>query len=204
FMSLGATAGTPVTVLPARLYVKAGTSGYILGGLNTSGGTATPTWSAVEIPYGTATNIVMTYIVDNISSTQYATLLIGAQPLLTNMTGTGAAPATIASVALRQGSGTGNIDVDNIVVTSFAPTSTLAVTDVINVKNAFVQNTQVTDAIHFGAKADVKIYNMNGQVVKTASVSNTRALDASDLQPGMYIVTGSVEGQPVSQKILKK
>ena len=204
FMSLGATAGTPVTVLPARLYVKAGTSGYILGVLNTSGGTATPTWSAVEIPYGTATNIVMTYIVDNISSTQYATLLIGAQPLLTNMTGTGAAPATIASVALRQGSGTGNIDVDNIVVTSFVPSSTLAVTDVINVKSAFVQNTQVTDAIHFGSKADVKIYNMNGQVVKTASVSNTRALDASDLQPGMYIVTGSVDGQPVSQKILKK
>ncbi len=208
FMSLGATSGTSVTTLPARLYVKAGTTGYILGVLNNSGGTVAPTYSAVEIPYGTASNIVLSYIIDNINSTQTATLLIGAQPILTNSTGTTAPPANIASVVLRQAgnatAGTGNISVDNIVVTSFAPTSTLAVTDVINVKSAFVQNTQVTDAIHFGAKADVKIYNMNGQVVKTASVSNTRALDASDLQPGMYIVTGSVEGQPVSQKILKK
>ena len=82
--------------------------------------------------------------------------------------------------------------------------SALGVSDVINVKSNFVQNTFVTDEIQFGAKSDVKIYNMNGQVVKAASVSEFRALDASDLQPGMYIVTGSVEGQPVSQKILKK
>ncbi len=114
-----------------------------------------------------------------------------------------AGPVTVR-ISYPTGTATGNkqVTVDNVAWS--ANGSTLAVNDLISVKSAFVQNTQVTDAIHFGAKADVKIYNMNGQVVKTASVSNTRALDASDLQPGMYIVTGSVDGQPVSQKILKK
>ncbi len=120
--------------------------------------------------------------------------------------GTGPAPAMTNSTSVSRvnGADTNNNAADFVAGTPTPTNSTLAVTDVINVKSAFVQNTQVTDAIHFGSKADVKIYNMNGQVVKTASVSNTRALDASDLQPGMYIVTGSVDGQPVSQKILKK
>lgn len=119
-------------------------------------------------------------------------------------TGPAAAMTNSTSVSRVNGADTNNNAADFVAGTPTPINSTLAVTDIISVKSAFVQNTQVTDAIHFGAKADVKIYSMNGQVVKTASVSNTRALDASDLQPGMYIVTGSVEGQPVSQKILKK
>lgn len=120
-------------------------------------------------------------------------------PAITNQTN----PVTFRFYFFDAEATTGTFSVDDVVITG-SVNGALAVNDVTNVKSAFVQNTQVTDAIHFGAKADVKIYNMNGQVVKTASVSNTRALDASDLQPGMYIVTGSVDGQPVSQKILKK
>ncbi|MBW8360779.1 MAG: T9SS type A sorting domain-containing protein [Kaistella sp.] len=202
-MSLGGTAGTPVTSLPARVYVKSGTTGYILGVLNNSGGTVTPTYSTVEIPYGTATNVVVSYIVNNIAMTQTATLLIGSQPLLTNATGTNTTP-TIASVALRQGTSTGNVTIDNVIVTTFAPTAVLGVSDVSNLNSNFVRNTMVNDEINFGAKSDVKVYNMNGQVVKSASVSANKNLNVSDLQNGMYIVTGMVEGTPVSQKILKK
>ncbi|MBF6609569.1 MAG: T9SS type A sorting domain-containing protein, partial [Chryseobacterium sp.] len=68
----------------------------------------------------------------------------------------------------------------------------------------FVKNTLVTENIYFGSEADVKIYNMNGQVVRTAKVSENNNMNVSDLQPGAYIVTGIVNGQPVSQKILKK
>ena len=83
------------------------------------------------------------------------------------------------------------------------PTS-LAVVDFQNIKNQFVKNTVVKDVIKFNAKADVKIFSMNGQVVKSASVSEDKNLEVSDLTPGMYIVTGMINGQAVSTKIVKK
>ncbi len=97
----------------------------------------------------------------------------------------------------------GTFSVDDVVIDGTV-TSSLGVVENFTTKSNFVKNTQVADFIHFGSKADVKIYNMNGQVVKTANVSDRAALDASDLTPGMYIVTGTVEGKAVSQKILKK
>lgn len=83
-------------------------------------------------------------------------------------------------------------------------TSSLSVSDINSAKFSLVKNTLVEDAVFFGAKADVKVYNMNAQVVKSAAVSETKNLDVADLQPGMYIVTGTVNGEAVSQKILKK
>jgi hypothetical protein len=83
--------------------------------------------------------------------------------------------------------------------------STLAVSDVSKAKGNLVKNTFVTnEEITFGAQAkDVKVYNMFGQVVKTASVNENESLNVSELQKGSYIVTGTVNNQPVSQKILK-
>jgi len=215
FLSLGDVATTTnvstnaVSVLPARVYVKAGTAGYLLGILNTSGGTVTPTYSTTEIPYGTAANITVTYTVTNGSSTtQSATLQIGSQPLLTNATGTSNAPSNAASVVIRQSgsatSGTGNITIDNINVLAY-PTGSLAVSDFNKSKSNFVKNTFVkNEEITFGADVkDVKIYTLTGQVVKTASVKDGAALNVAELAKGNYIVTGTVNNQPVSQKILK-
>jgi hypothetical protein len=89
---------------------------------------------------------------------------------------------------------------------SLTPNSgTLAVTDLSTTKSNFVKNTFVkTNEITFGAQAkDVKVYNMYGQVVKTASVKENESLNVSELQKGNYIVTGTVNNQQVSQKILK-
>ena len=84
-------------------------------------------------------------------------------------------------------------------------TGTLAVTDLSTAKSSFVKNTFVkTNEITFGAQVkDVKVYNMFGQVVKTASVRESESLNVAELQKGNYIVTGTVNNKPVSQKILK-
>lgn len=83
--------------------------------------------------------------------------------------------------------------------------SSLAVSDVTNIKTNFIKNTLVkNEEIVFGADVkDVKVYNMLGQVVKTASVKDNGAVNVAELQKGNYIVTGTVNNQPVSQKILK-
>ncbi|KFE99480.1 nuclease [Chryseobacterium formosense] len=83
--------------------------------------------------------------------------------------------------------------------------ATLAVSDLNKTKSNFVRNTFVkNDEITFGADAkDVKVYTLSGQLVKTASVKANGTLNVADLAEGNYIVTGTVNNQAVSQKILK-
>lgn len=207
FMALGGTAGTSVTLLYGRLYIKGSTTGYTLGILNNAGGTATPTYGA-EIPYGTPANILVTYTVDNIASTNAATLQINSQPLLTNATGTSTAATAIASVAIRQAgnatAGTGSLTIDNLVARVYA-NGTLAVSDLNKSKSSFIKNTFVkNEEIIFGSDVkEVKVYNMFGQIVKSAAVKGNTSLNVAELPKGNYIVTGMVNNQPVSQKILK-
>ncbi|WP_313502956.1 T9SS type A sorting domain-containing protein [Kaistella carnis] len=80
----------------------------------------------------------------------------------------------------------------------------LAVGDVNATKVNLVKNTVVENNILFAAKADVQILNMSGQVVKTAVVNENTSLDVTSLSKGMYVVTATVNGKAVSQKIMKK
>lgn len=89
--------------------------------------------------------------------------------------------------------------VDNVNISS-----SLAVGDISKSKINLVKNTIVKDVITFGAKANVKIINLNGQVVKSVSVDNGSSLNVSSLQKGVYIVTAEVNGDAVSQKIIKQ
>ncbi|RRQ46856.1 T9SS type A sorting domain-containing protein [Chryseobacterium sp. SC28] len=200
FLMFGGTAGTTVTTFYGRLYIKGSATGYTLGILNNSGGTATPTYGT-EIAYGTPANILVTYNAANI-----ATLKIDGQPLLINSTGTSAVATNLASIAIRQAgnatSGTGAVSIDDLIARTY--TGTLSVLDPSKTKANLVKNTIVGNEIIFGAAANVSIYNAAGQMVKTAEVSENSRLDVSALPKGNYIVTGLVKGQAVSQKIIKK
>ncbi len=81
---------------------------------------------------------------------------------------------------------------------------TMAVVDANTTKANLVKNTIVANELIFGASAKVSIYNTAGQVVKTADITENSKLDVSVLPKGIYIVTGLVNGQAVSQKIIKK
>ncbi|WP_267401988.1 MULTISPECIES: lamin tail domain-containing protein [unclassified Chryseobacterium] len=118
------------------------------------------------------------------------------------------APSNTTSIARISGD-TNNNSVDFVEGAPTPQNSTmgaLAVSDV-NLSRAsnFVKNTFVkTSEITFGSDVkDVKIYNMFGQIVKSASVKAGASVNVADLAKGNYIVTGTVNNQPVSQKILK-
>jgi len=123
--------------------------------------------------------------------------------------GAGSAPSpTILNSITRTNGDTNNNNVDfTITLPTPQSSGTLAVNDLQNsmAKNRFVQNTFVkNEEITFGTDVkDVKIYNLFGQIVKTASVKEGTNLNIAELQKGNYIVTGTVNNQPVSQKILK-
>lgn len=83
-------------------------------------------------------------------------------------------------------------------------TASLATSDVTKSKKVFVKNTSVDNEIYFGVKTDIKIFNVNGQIIKTGSVSENGTLNIAELQKGIYFVTGIVSGKIVSEKIIKK
>lgn len=97
--------------------------------------------------------------------------------------------------------GTRQLVLDDVAWTA---ASVLGVADDVTTKKSLVKNTAVENEITFASKSDVKIYSVNGQIVKSASVNENTSLNVSDLPKGMYIVAGTVDGEAVSQKILKK
>ncbi len=124
--------------------------------------------------------------------------------------GSAAAPAmsNSTSVSRTNGVDTNNNSAD---FTAGAPTpqnsasGSLAVSDFNKTKSSFVKNTFIkNDEISFGSEVkNVKVYTLSGQLVKTSSVKANETLNVAELAKGNYIVTGTVNNQPVSQKILK-
>ncbi len=112
------------------------------------------------------------------------------------------APAPAATIMIKNGQTVSSAQI-RIVSVEITYTDGLAVTDIYGTGVKLVKNTNVNNTIVFGAKANVQIVNANGQVVKTAAVSENSNLDVSSLAKGMYIVTAEVNGQKVSQKIIK-
>lgn len=120
------------------------------------------------------------------------------------VTPTGTIPsATNLSIRFTNNLASTQWRLDDITLTGNSNGS-LATNEVKGNKNVFVKNTLVDSELNFGANGDVKIYNVNGQVVKEAKVSADKALNVQDLNKGTYIVTGTVNGNKVSEKIIKK
>ena len=92
-------------------------------------------------------------------------------------------------------------------VTVTYETNTLGVNDVKATKKIMLKNTMVDNTLSFQTKgnATVRVYNTNGQLVKTANVSAQNAnVNVANLPKGNYVVTAELDGETVSQKILKK
>lgn len=122
--------------------------------------------------------------------------------------GSAAAPSpTILNSITRITGDTNQNGIDFTISLPTPQSGVLSITDLSNntarsgfIKNSFVKNEEIT----FGADVkDVKIYSLSGQLVKTASVKEGSSINVAELQKGNYIVTGTVNNQPVSQKILK-
>ncbi len=130
----------------------------------------------------------------------------------TNLVGDESAPVTLRIYGSDSpgtgtpSAGTANWRIDDISLMVTSSTASLAVIDAKNkkagsfVKNSFVQNNEIV----FGSDVkDVKVFNMFGQLVKEGSVKQNGTVNVAELAKGNYIVTGTVNNQPVSQKVLK-
>ena len=204
FLMLSSQSGTSVSNFYGRLFIKKGSgAGYVLG---ISNSTSTAVYSTVELPVATDVSVKVAFSVSGSNST--STLTINNETPITSTSAV--APTVLKSVVIRQAgsatAGTGNVSIDNLVVTTY-PSNTLSVGDITKTKNIFLKNTMVDNTLSFQTKgnATVRVYNTNGQLVKTANISAQNAnVNVANLPKGNYVVTAELNGETVSQKILKK
>lgn len=205
FLMLSSQSGNSgVSNFYGRLFIKKGSgAGYVLG---ISNSTSTAVYSTVELPVATDVSVKVAFSVSGGNST--STLTINNETPITSTSAV--APTVLKSVVIRQAgsatAGTGNVSIDNLVVTTY-PSNTLSVGDITKTKNIFLKNTMVDNTLSFQTKgnASVKVYNANGQLVKSATISAQNAnVNVANLPKGNYVVTAELNGETVSQKILKK
>ncbi|WP_051259596.1 T9SS type A sorting domain-containing protein [Epilithonimonas tenax] len=122
---------------------------------------------------------------------------------VTPASGFTAGPVTLRFYFYGAEAVTGTFSVDDVVITGTVAPG-LAVSDLTKANSTLVKNTVVAESIAFAKTSDIQIINAAGQVVKTAKVTEGSTLNVSSLAKGMYIVTGTVNGEKVSQKIIKK
>lgn len=115
------------------------------------------------------------------------------------VTFTSPAAATVFQLAVRGYNNATNVAFDDFSLTL----GSMAVTDFSKSKYSLVKNTVVGESISFAKTADIQIINAAGQVVKAAKVTEGSTLNVSSLAKGAYIVTGTVNGEKVSQKVIK-
>lgn len=170
-----------------------------------NGGVGTFTFSYRKAFTGGTNNRVLAVLVDGVEKTLIPAFgAAGADATVyTSTTTVNKTGVVKIKITYPAGTATGNkqITIDNV---SWTAAPTASVSDVNSTKTNLVKNTVVANSILFAAKADVQIVSMNGQVVKSTSVNENTSLDVTSLPKGMYIVTGTVNGNAISQKIIKK
>ena len=219
----GSTNPWTVNAFPAGTKIAAGK--YFLIGLNkgtTGAGVALPT-PDYDVPQATALalsgsngKIVLTTATTSFgTSSQCPTAgtiidFVGYGTTNCSETSPTGTALTVTTAAIRKSVSGVFVDTDNNSndFTTGTPnplnSSFLSVGVIKVFRGNFVKNTIVTNEINFGEKANVKIYNVSGSLVKSASVEKNTSLNVSSLPKGIYVVTGEVNGQSVSQKIVKE
>lgn len=218
-MTLGATTGTSVTSLYARLFLKTGTAAntFNIGLVNTSGTGTLPNYLATDYPVGTPIFIVVKYdIATNTASLFVNPTLNSIEPAanLTNATGTSAAPTSIASICFRQAGsvtiGTGNVEYDDVRVANnwaYVTASPLVLSVKQNsIAGLNVYPNPVTDGNLYitsnssNAKT-VAVYDILGKQVLNAKTSNN-TVNVSNLKGGAYIVRITEDGKTDTRKLI--
>ena len=172
-----------------------GTSGGVSFNLGEVG--SGKTGVTYNVPAGTTSDVTLT----NSGSTNDYKGSINAANWITiklDLAGVDIVNNKVFSLKIQKGS-TNALYVDDI-----QSDASLAVIDTNKSKTTLVRNTKVTNEITFGEKANIKIYNVSGSLVKSASVEKNTSLNVSSLPKGVYVVTGEVNGQSISQKIVKE
>lgn len=124
--------------------------------------------------------------------------------------GSGPAPSPTEAAAIKRISADTNNNAADFIIGIADPVNltgkTLMVSEVAGVRAGFIENAFITgNEITFAAEIEnVKVFDEYGRIVKESSKKiATTILDITGLPKGKYTVTGTINNDPVSQKIVR-
>jgi hypothetical protein len=198
---------TPITLSPGQYYLIQGAAGSN-GTVNLYAPDATIIGLSMSATAGkialTSDNMIVT------SSSQSNVIDLVGWGSTASLYEAGTAPVHAATTSISR---TNGVDTNNNTADfstgALSPTNslnqvTLEVNELSNSKVMLVKSVLISDAVVFGTKANIKLINMSGQVLKIASVDNGTSLDVSSLPKGVYMILAEANGEKMFQKIIKK
>ena len=215
--TLSTTTPPTLTVFSSRLYIRAGATAdtFNLGILNSSGGTAAPTFSAVDYSINTTYFVVTKFDLATNTASLFVNPTVGGTEgtaTVTNATGTSAAPTQITSFIIREAgtatAGTGNVQIDEVRIGGtweYVTASVLAVKQ-NSISGLNVYPNPVTNGVLFVTSDNndtksVAIFDVLGkQVVKTTV--NNQGINVANLNAGVYIVKITENGKTATRKLV--
>ncbi|MEO8234059.1 MAG: T9SS type A sorting domain-containing protein [Flavobacterium sp.] len=217
FTGIGATAGTGVTTLGARLGAYSTNAGanYRLSIQNTSGGTPTFTDFATDLTFGTTYLVVIKY--DRAASPTAVSLWVNPSSVsfgstepagsVSNNSGTGAITA-FASVFLRNTATTPKVEMDEIRIgQTWADVTPVALStkDFGNISGLKIYPNPAKNNLNISSDSfevkNVEIYNVLGAQVLSANVTNS-PINIAGLTTGVYVVKVTEEGKTATRKLV--
>ena len=209
------TSGTPsLTIFTGRIYFKQGSVANTvnIGILNLSGGTVTPTYSTVDYPINTTHFIVVKYELFSNTASLWIDPAIGGTetaPTVTNATGTSTVPAGLERFAIRQGSSTGNMQIDEIRIGTtwaYVTAASLSVED-NSIAGLKVYPNPVTNGKFFistDANTDKSVVIFDALGKQVLNTTATESVNVSNFKTGVYIVKITEEGKTATRKLVIK
>ena len=190
---------------------KVSDTSYKIGIEVRSASGASTSWTTADYTVGQTYTVIVAY--DFVAGTGNDAVRLWVDntdlnsPTLTD-SHTGTDLASTSSFFLRQDSTaeTPFIYIDDLKI-STSSSDVLAVRDITKSNNLLIKNSIVDNTLMLQAKAkaDIKLYNTEGKLVKSATVTPSSSnVDLSSLNKGVYILTAEVNGETYSQKIIKK
>jgi Secretion system C-terminal sorting domain len=212
FGTLSTTATPTLSVFSGRLFVRTGSVANTvnIGILNFSGAPATTTFSG-DFPINSPLFIVVKYTPSTNTANLWINPTIGGtegSPTLTNSSGTGTAPTQLERLAIRQGSSTGNIEIDEARIGAtwaYVTSSVLSTSKFDNISGLSIYPNPAKTILNitsdsFEAKT-VSIYNVLGKVVLTANVTNA-PINVANLAKGVYVVKVTEADKTATRKLV--
>lgn len=214
FIGFGKTAGTSLTDMYARVFVKTGSTPntFNLGLVNAAGTGTSPTYDSTDLPFGTPVFIIAKYDITNGTASLWINQTVGitTEPTATliNSSSTATFPTALLSLFLRNGGSTGNIEVDEVILAdnwgavNYANMSTKE--NNIEGLNIFPNPADEVLNITSNSTADknVQLFDLTGK--KVLDVTTVSTVNVSSLKAGIYVAKINEAGKTATRKVIIK
>ena len=212
FIGFGKTTGTSLSEMFARVHVKKGATAntFNLGLLNAAGNGGSVSYDATDLSFGTPVFIVAKYDIITKEASLWINPTINTSETTATHTNSTSASATteILSVFLRNGSSTGKIEVDEIILAdNWADVNYVNMsTKENNIEGLNIFPNPADDVLNItsnnAVEKNVQLFDLTGK--KVLDVTTVSQINVSSLKAGIYVAKINEAGKTATRKVIIK